>query len=270
VTTPQATSDPGRLGPVLFAQYAYPPNTLGYCGPGTGEQLLAELSHAGASGDDRGLRHLAQGFEGAWPYLQLIAAANGRRDPLDTEVVTAYWVGNHLLDAVPPAVLFRSMEDRFAGRAGSSWAGLRDGLSEAAVPHHDFHVFAVYPWVGLLRSGRLVAEPLRVLDRCRIRLGRVLSVAGPEAEVRYRPLTYDGHHLGLGPEAVEVVLHHDPGSRSPWAVHDLRAGDMVSMHWDWVCQRLDRRSAGWVAAMTERMLRVANAPAHPGPAALLG
>ncbi|MGA8045151.1 MAG: DUF6390 family protein [Dermatophilaceae bacterium] len=258
-------------GPAIFARYAYPPNALGYCGPGSGGELLAELSDVeGTGADDRGLRQLAQGFEGAWPYLQLIAAANGRPDPLDADVVAAYWVGNRLLDAVSPALLFRSMEERFAGRAGASWAQLRDSMSADAVPHHDFHVFAVYPWVGLLRAGRLVDEPLHVLDRCRIRGGTVLSVSGYQAEVRYRPLTYDGHHLGLGPESVEVVLHHGAGAPLGSEVDRLKAGDLVALHWQWVCQRLDPGSARWVRDMTARMLAVANAPAMPGAAALLG
>ncbi|WP_226963706.1 DUF6390 family protein [Nostocoides sp. F2B08] len=260
-----------RSGPALFARYAYPPNALGYCGPGGGDELLAELSHHEADGgDDRGLRNLAQGFEGAWPYLQLIAAANGRADPLDPDVVSAYWVGNRLLDAVSPALLFRSMEERFADRAGASWAHLRDGMTADAVPHHDFHVFAVYPWVGLLRTGRLVDEPLHVLDRCRIRSGTVLSVDGHEAEVRYRPLTYDGHHLGLGPDSVDVVMHLGGDIRPGSGGDRLRAGDVVAMHWQWVCQRLDPASARWVQVMTARMLAVANAPTVPGAAALLG
>ena len=258
-------------GPAIFARYAYPPNALGYCGPGGGGELLAELSDVeGEGADDRGLRALAQGFEGAWPYLQLIAAANGRPDPLDADVVSAYWVGNRLLETVSPALLFRSMEERFAGRAGASWARLRDSMSADAVPHHDFHVFAVYPWVGLLRAGRLVDEPLHVLDRCRIRCARVLSVSGQQAEVRYRPLTYDGRHLALGPESVEVVLHHGQGPPLGTEADRLKAGDLVALHWQWVCQRLDPASARWVQRMTARMLAVANAPAISGATALLG
>ena len=254
-------------GPVLFARYAYPPNALGYCGPGPSGELLAQMAYADATGgDDRGLRQLAAGFEGAWPYLQLIASANSRADPLAADVVAAYWVGNRLLEAVTPALLYRSMEDRFKGRAGSSWWRLTDVVSSEAVPHHNFHVFAVYPWVGLLRSGRLVAEPLRVLDRCRVRWGRVLSVSEDEARVRCRPLTFDGHRLGLGEEAVEVVSHHGARPGRP----DVASGDWVSLHWDWVCDRLDRGALRSLQAMTERMLRVANAPALPGAAALLG
>jgi len=53
---------------------------------------------------DRGLVAIAQRFLGAWPYLSLIAAANAR-DPLDADVVEAYWVGNRLLDNVPGSLL---------------------------------------------------------------------------------------------------------------------------------------------------------------------
>ena len=54
-----ATDTPG---PVLFARYAYPPNSLGYCGPGDPSALL----DAAADGTDLvGLGHLAARFEGA-------------------------------------------------------------------------------------------------------------------------------------------------------------------------------------------------------------
>src|SRR5664280_3349887 len=64
---PRPAADPP--GPVLFARYAYPPNSLGYCGPGDPSALL----EAAADGTDVvGLGHLAARFEGAWPYLQLL------------------------------------------------------------------------------------------------------------------------------------------------------------------------------------------------------
>jgi hypothetical protein len=254
-------------GPVLFARYAYPPNALGYCGPASPDELLAQAAYVEAGGgDDRDLRRLVVGFEGAWPYLRLIAEATGRSDALAPEVVAAYWVGNDLLDAVPPALLHRSLEERFRSRAGSAWWRLDDLVGVEAVPHHNFHVFGVYPWVGLLRGGRLVDEPLRVLDRCRIRWGRVVSVGESDARVRFRPLDYDGRLLRLGEETEEVVRHHGAPGRAPV----LAPGDAVSLHWDWLCERLDTRSLHRLRTVTERMLRVANAPSLPGHAVLLG
>lgn len=250
-------------GPVLFARYAYPPNSLGYCGPDRARELL-ERACAGV--DDPDLRRLAAGFEGAWPYLELIAAASGIADPLDAEVVEAYWVGNHLLDAVTPTLLHAFLEDRFRGRAGATWPMLRDTMSLTATPHHNFHVFAVYPWVGLLRSGRLT-EPLHVLDRCRIRWGHVLDVDHAGATVSSPALAWDGARLELGPERVERVLHSDDGLSLNGS---LAVGDWVSLHWDWVCDRLDARRLRDLRRHTTRQLAVANAPARPAPAAVLG
>lgn len=46
-------------GPVLFARYAYPPNSHGYCGPADAGAFF----EFGASGtDDRGLWAMAQQF----------------------------------------------------------------------------------------------------------------------------------------------------------------------------------------------------------------
>src|ERR1035437_6641781 len=80
-------------GPELFARYAYPPNELGYCGPAEPSALL----EAAAEGGQESLTaHLARQFEGAWPYLELIAGCNAVVDPLDRRVVEAYWIGNDL------------------------------------------------------------------------------------------------------------------------------------------------------------------------------
>ena len=102
-------------GALRFAAYAYPPNALGYCGPDASNQLLQQVA---AGVDNPDLRRLARGFEGAWPYLELIAAANRVADPLDPRVVEAYWVGNTLLEQVRPGALARHVEERFGRQLG--------------------------------------------------------------------------------------------------------------------------------------------------------
>jgi len=67
--------------------------------PGDPDALLGAASEGGKQ---EGLRHVAARFEGAWPYLQLIAACNGIGEPLDRRVVEAYWVGNELLKPGAP------------------------------------------------------------------------------------------------------------------------------------------------------------------------
>jgi len=244
-------------GPLLFARYAYPPNELGYCGPADHGALL---DYAAAGVSDRGLAQLARGFDGAWPYLQMIAGASGIADPLDARVVEAYWVGNGLLERVNMGAYGRFLEDRFRRRAGRGWDALAQAIPAGAVAHHSFHVFLVYPWVGLMRAG-WSEQPLRVLDRCRIRWGTVVSTGQGTADVRCRPLTWDGRLLSLGPPRVERALAAAGGKA---LAGGLRAGDVVALHWDWVCDRLTAARAQSLRWYTRRHLRLANAAPAAG------
>lgn len=193
-------------GPALFVRYAFAPNRLGYCGPADAGALL-EYGALGRA--DNGFRALAQQFEGAWPQLRLIAAATGTADPLDREVVEAYWIGNRLLD-----------------RAGDAGGGL---------PHHSFAVFCLYPWADLLDDERSTAQALRVLDQCRIRWGQVIADTGEQVVVESRPLEWDGLRLLLGPPRQETAIRGFDGVD---LIEPLAQGDWVSLHWGWVCDRL--------------------------------
>lgn len=237
-------------GAVRFARYAYPPNSLGYCGP---DDSLALFEYGSAGFVDGGLRALAREFEGAWPYLELIAYSSGL-DPLDREVVEAYWIGNALLDRVDIASFGSSMRERFQGRAGTSWESVADALDAGARPSHGFHVFCVYPWVGLMRTG-LVGQSLHVLDRCRIRWGEVVQVDGDAARVRTRPLVLEDDRLAIGPDSVEQF---DWASSGRGLGTEIRPGDSVALHWNWVCERLDRRSRQRLEIETATILRLAN------------
>ena len=216
-------------GAVLFARYAYPPNRLGYCGPaGAGDLLRADAP------DEIG--RWARQFEGAWPYLEFLAAVAGHADPLDEAVVRAYWIGGDLLARADPAELVSFLRRPFAGQLGGTWreAGGR------ALAHHSFHVFEVYPWAELLRrTGNPAAAT--VLDRCRIRTGTVAEVRGETAVVSSRPLVSaaDGR-LVWGPPRDETVAW-SAGGRSLLA--GLLPGDRVALHWDWVCDVLTEPQA---------------------------
>lgn len=236
-------------GPLLFARYAYAPNALGYCGADEPRTLL---EYGDAKASDPGLAELARTFDGAWPYLTLIAAANRIEDPLDPRVVDAYWVGNRLLDAVSPDALARHVEDRFRGRVGRGWRDVLDAVAAGAVPHHSFHVFAVYPWLGLMRTG-VVDEPLRVLDQCRTTPARVLAVDGDQAHVLAPLLSWTGDELRLGPWASRDVHWRADGLAFADA---LQPGDWVSLHWDFVCERLSSLRARRLLQATAHALAV--------------
>ncbi|HUC36245.1 MAG TPA: DUF6390 family protein [Acidimicrobiales bacterium] len=246
-------------GPFAFARFAYPPNSLGYCGPADPAALLG----AAAEGKDlRAVSSLAARFDGAWPYLQLISSCSGIEDPLDSRVVDAYWIGNSLLERVPPATLVAHLDDRFERRAGRDFSPVAHAALLGGAAHHNFHVFAVYPWLGLLRAG-MEGAPLTVLDRCRIRWGTVLSAEGDTVTVRDRSLVLRGRLVVEGPERVEQVRRSVDGIGF---AGDLAAGDAVALHWDWVCQRLTSDASRRLEAWTTRMLRAVNALPAPGPA----
>lgn len=239
-------------GPVRFARYAYGPNRLGYCGPDEAGELFAQAT---AGRDERRLRELAAGFEGAFPYLALIAAANGVPDPLDPAVVQAYWLGGRLSDAVAPRALGGSLDERFRRRVPSQrWRRLADAATSGASPNHAFHVLDVFPKVGLLRTGE-IDRVLETMDACRIRWGRVLERDGDALVVSSPPLVMRDGRLAIGPARPERVRGWLDGAGF---VEDVIPGDIVSLHWDWACERLDPRRLATLRAATARELEVAN------------
>jgi hypothetical protein len=238
-------------GPELFARYAYPPNELGYCGPGEPAALLQATVEGG---EGPLLAHLARQFEGAWPYLELIAGCNAVADPLDRRVVEAYWIGNDLTRRVPPSALASSLDERFSHRAGTRFRPLIAAAWNGGIAQHNFHVFAVYPWLGLLRAGR-ASVPLDVLDQCRIRWGRVVALNGDLVTVTSRGLDLVGSQLCFSEERTEVVRR---GVAGVGFVDQLAVGDIVALHWDWVCERLTGRALRQLRAATDDNLRAVN------------
>ena len=243
---------------MLFARYAYPPNRLGYCGPSDPLSLGGALEER----DVADLSLLAREFDGAWPYLQLIAGCNGIADPLDARVVEAYWVGNELLHKVPKQAMLSSLDERFAKRSGSTFANVANAVPLGGVPHHSFHVFAVYPWLGLLRSGRR-GPALDVIDQCRVRWARVVSVGADTALVRTPTLVFEDDRLVLAGEHEVSARRFAPADGEP---PDLQSGDLVSLHWDWICEKLSPRRARRLIGYTIENLDAVNALPVPGPA----
>lgn len=244
----------------LFARYAYPPNRRGYCGPADHGEL-GEYTAAGVA--DRGLAQLARGFLGPWPYLTLLADAAKIADPFDYRVVEAYWVGNELLEKVATHDFGNRIEETFKGRAGArGWNYLAETIPGDAVCHHSYHVFGVYPWTGLLSRGH-VDQPMEVLQQCRIRWGRVVAVQGPDVVVDSPPLVWDGRRVVLGEAQRETATHFGAGSA---VASDLQPGEWVSLHWDWVCDRLSTRQLRNLHHYTLRQLALVNEQvAHSGP-----
>jgi Family of unknown function (DUF6390) len=241
---------PGRIvsasGALAFARFAAPPNVRGYCGGDDHDALVGHL-RAGLDGPD--LVALCRAFEGAWPYLQLIARSAGIGDPLDPRVVDAYWLGNSLLDGVPPAVFATDLEERFRPRtAASEWPWLAAKPADGARPHHNFHVLEVMPRIGMLRAGQ-VGAILPAMEQCLVRPATVVSTADAGTVVAVRPLLIRDGRLRFGPPVEQPVV---AGGEA------LAAGDRVAIHWSWSCGRLTAAEARRLDRVTADALARAN------------
>ena len=239
-------------GALRFGRYAFPPNRLGYCGP---DDHAALLEYVAGGRPDRGLIELERRFDGAYPYLALIALANRIPDPFDERVVEAYWIGNPLLTRVGATPFHDSLRSRFGPRMDRrSFDWLAAKLRVGAMPHHDFHVFDVYTRAGLMNDP---AAPvlLETMDACRISWGEVVAVEGDQLLIRRPPLLLAGGRLALAEPRLARVARQLDGRGF---VDGARPGDHVSVHWSWACEVLDARSLGRLRAVTARCLELAN------------
>ena len=154
----------GAAGPLLFARYAYPPNALGLCGADAPRTLL-EYGDAGASRrrPRRAGADLRRRVAVPHPDRRRERHRRSARPARRRGVLGRQRAARPRPARRPGAPRRRPLPrpDRPARASTSSTS-----IAAGAVPHHCFHVFAVYPWLGLLRTG-VVDQPLHVLDQCR-------------------------------------------------------------------------------------------------------
>lgn len=250
MTPARALAVPPRIepvsGPLTFARFAAPPNVLGYCGTDDHDGLVGNL-RAGLDGPE--LVRLCQSFEGAWPYLELIAWSAGIADPLDPRVVEAYWIGGPLLQRVRPNDFATHLGARFRGRTErGEWPWLAAKPGGGAVPHHSFHVLEVMPRIGMLRAGQVQAI-LPAMAQCLVRPARVIGLNGDGLLVEARPLLMKDGRLSLGPPVSERVTPSSSGTRR---------GDRVAVHWGWSCGAITTEQARTLGSTLEAALARAN------------
>lgn len=240
-------------GILFHAKHAYMPNSLGYCGPDEKGAILEHLED-GKGGED--LVRTLQGFEAAYPFLRLIARSSGR-EVFDKAVPEAYWIGNGLLGEVDPADFLRFSRVELKGTGMKNLGQSIGKLDGNVIPHHTFYVMGTY--VGSQGDGpnlgnegaRKVAE---LIDNCRISWGTVKKVNKKELVVRYRPLGIGEGALSLS-QPREKTVRYDPGV-NPFG--SVKAGDVVSIHWNYACEVLTQRQARNIARYTAADIALAN------------
>jgi hypothetical protein len=134
------------------------------------------------------------------------------------------------------------------------WHWLANKPEAGALPMHAFHVLDVFPRVGLIRSGN-VDNVLSVIDSCRVRWGRVMERDGDHLVVNAVPLTMVDAKLQFGAPRVERIRAWQDGLGF---FGDAAAGDIVSIHWDWACEKLSNARFAALRDWTTHEMRVAN------------
>jgi hypothetical protein len=229
-------------GPEMFARYAYAPNQLGYCGPPNSSRLL--------NGARDEIEVAARQFTGAWPYLQVLSRMTGIADPLDYRLVESYWLGGGVGARLDSRAFTAELLAVIGPQAGHYWTHLTADLADEAAPNHCFHVFGVYPWSQLLGKG-MDEHPLAVLDSCRITWGTVVSTDDASVVVSCQRLTWDGAALSLSAALTRTV---DLDDISP----AVAPGELVAVHWDRVCGRLNTEQVQALADSTHHQLHTTN------------
>ncbi|MCG2692106.1 DUF6390 family protein [Microgenomates group bacterium] len=250
------------------AKYAFSPNKLKYCGPDKNQELAGYLK---TKTSDLGLEKILAEFAAMWPYLKLIAKENGITDPFDEKVVEAYWLGNALLETVSLKSFFNHARPRLA-KKDLKWFEIK--LPQGAKPNHQFHVFNFWKRTGHL--ARL--HTLETMDNCRISAGRIIlpqqlrraqsfatpldvsSGGSPDIlratfavgrnllVVKTDKLIYKNGRLELEPTIKEVQSLE--GGYKP--------GDLVTIHWNCVCEKVTVQQAKNLEKYTRLALRLAN------------
>jgi hypothetical protein len=115
-------------------------------------------------------------------------------------------------------------------------------------------VLDVFPRLGLLRTGE-VDRVLETIDACRISWGTVRERAGDWLVVDAVPLVMVQGKLALGaPRARRMRASRDGAG----FVDGVRDGEVVSLHWDWACERLSPTRLASLERSTKHQLSIAN------------
>lgn len=252
-------------GLITCTRYAFPPNSLKYCGP----DKVLDLYGYFLEKPDQGLVNIIKDFQVLYLYLKLIAFENNIADPFDRQVVEAYWLGNNLLDKISLKSFYYHLLDEQQLKKKVSPKDLKwlvGKLPQGATPHHSFHVFNIFKRTG----HQIIEHTLETMDACRIGWGKAIEVKNEKLkmksyslklkikenlEIVTKPLVLRDGRLHLG----KPILRKIKTEYKNRQVSQLpKIGDWVSFHWDFFCDILTPRQVVNLEKYTQISLDLTN------------
>jgi hydrogenase maturation factor len=245
-------------GAVFSARHSFMPNRLGYCGPEE-NQLLFDA--AVENKPTRELLGALQQFKGAYPYQRFIAREAGLQDPFDYRVTEAYWLGNSLLENIPPDRFYQHLRERLDSKFSRDHIKrFFDMRPYASFPHHALHVFNAFSSMGTVPDffATGIGRDDKVgslMDQCRISWGRISTVDGKDLIVEYEPIIRKEGRLLLVQPTLKRILRQIDGRGF---VDNARPGDWVSFHWGFAASTLNESQVASLRKYTLRAMEIAN------------
>ena len=239
-------------GQILFAKYAFAPNKLHFCGPNSSRTIF---EYTISNQQNPELTGLLTQFEGAFPYLKLIAQSNHISNPFDSRVVEAYWLGNSLLETVSLKKFYSHIYERFYKKVNlKKWLWFQKKFGLKPLSNHSFHVFEIYRLVDNIEH-KTKTKLIEHINLCRISWGKVMAIENDQLKIQYQPIEYIGGKLRFAnPENKLINYQIKNQSFAP----NVKINDWVSFHWDWVCDILNQRQLANLKKYTFENLKFAN------------
>jgi hypothetical protein len=219
----------------LACRYAYPTTKLGYCGP---KKLSDKIYDCAKTGVCNGLRKHLLKYEALPIYLNLIAGAHNK-NPLDLEVVEAFWIGNELSNTIKTEDIVRSFEPLMKVPFYKKTLEPKfSAFPEDCHPTHSFHVLLIGSITGVLDTG------IGSANSCLVRKG-----------------VFNGSRMNME-HLVEReglwVIDKKESDNTKMDFVDPSLGDTFSFHWNYAVQNLNEDKSNYHSRDLAHHLNIRN------------
>lgn len=230
----------------LCSRFALTPNKLGFCGT---ESAPVKLQNCILKGDCKGVESQLRKFIILNPYLQTIGEITNL-DPFSYEVIEAYWFGNDLLKICKPEHYYLLLKNfKIQGVPNFLIKELKTKEPKVFIPIHLFNILHV----GVGRASGSVPFNLNSINNCMIRLGKILEI-----NKKNQKLKINLNSLSKLKTGFKLVFKNKIFSFNPQFTPNLKIGDTVSVHWNFIPKKLTQKEEKnlkfWTKKLTNSLI----------------